>query len=813
MSTPAPTPTHLINNQEFLETIFGDAWERATVTAFDGDPNTADSLWNAGAAGRRLKHFRETQNTYFTLSLFKDEARRLTDWRALYVLGVDDVGAGGNKVDADKVLALLGEPTWRLETSPGNEQWGYVLDPPLTHGDGAEALQDAVKDALVGVGAPDPGMKDLNRYFRLPVGTNQKPTLVDGPFRNVLLSWRPDLRRGHDWVDQILQAKSLVFDWSIHALSTKSRGSKGRPLTQKEWEQASQDGMLRALHVLGLVQGAHPGSPMGEDTVHITCPWAATEHTHGGVSGTAYTPLGRAFKCHHGHCLGRNYGDLRDKVDALLKEESGGLVGLAAMEFEAIDPASVSLIQFADPVAAWVSDTVYLSAEARQNLWSVSDQIRLHDDAHNERWSPRLAGLLPEAANSTPKTPKFLSPAQWYRQHPERRRAVGFIHWPGGEALTEREGKLLVNRWREKLVTLVPRTVTDDEVRPWLALAHHVLGIGTLDQMQNCELVLDWQAMVVGSWTKPGWFPLLIGPQGLGKDGIALPVREALGGMATEIAGGEVGSAFNPWAVKRFVVVNEIRQTSRGQLTPHDQNNALKLWDNTREAVVINAKYEAPYEARNVACLWLTSNERTPVRLEQDDRRVMVLDSLGVPVRKDLLDAYWAWVKQVDAEGFAGWQRVHTWLIQRWEGMDDYRKDALVGRAPKSEGKDAMLDTTRDEVEVWMEDTLARSRGEDEALPDVVTTRFVMRKLTHAAQIGDGLTRHAHIPNERMLGRLLGKLGCQVLNGGMQVSVKGTRLRLWSVRDHSLYASLRSDALAKVVEQLVGSTGLSDYVN
>jgi len=162
-------------NQSFLETIFGAQWPRAHVCAFYGnpsDPHLPRGHWWGGPAADLLPGFRPDQNTYFSLSLFKGSRRLLSEWEALYLLGVDDVGT---KVLAGDVENVLGRPDYRLETSQGNEQWGYLLDPRVTHGDGAAALQDQLKRLLVGE-EPDPGMQNLNRYFRLPYGANGKPS-------------------------------------------------------------------------------------------------------------------------------------------------------------------------------------------------------------------------------------------------------------------------------------------------------------------------------------------------------------------------------------------------------------------------------------------------------------------------------------------------------------------------------------------------------------------------------------------------------------------------------------------------------------
>jgi hypothetical protein len=96
-------------------------------------------------------------------------------FQALHVFGLDDVGT---KVSAQRALDLLGEPSYRIETSPGSEQWGYRLAPPMTDCARADRMQTRLVDVLIGqVRAPDPGQKGVTRYMRLPVGRNLKASL------------------------------------------------------------------------------------------------------------------------------------------------------------------------------------------------------------------------------------------------------------------------------------------------------------------------------------------------------------------------------------------------------------------------------------------------------------------------------------------------------------------------------------------------------------------------------------------------------------------------------------------------------------
>ena len=59
---------------------------------------------------------------------------------------------------------------------------------------------------------------------------------------------------------------------------------------------------------------------------------------------------------------------------------------------------------------------------------------------------------------------------------------------------------------------------------------------------------------------------------------------------------------------RRLVQFSEIRQTTRGTLTPHDQMARLKTaFDPGKEWLPINPKMAPQYEARNVLMGWLTS--------------------------------------------------------------------------------------------------------------------------------------------------------------------------------------------------------------
>jgi hypothetical protein len=106
---------------------------------------------------------------YFCTGASSDSKhRRAEDMVAVLAIVLDDVkpdgtGKGGGVVEV--------EPTWKLETSPGNEQWGYMLK--VAEPDIGKA--DALMVSLIEAGLQDPGVNRSCRVWRVPGSINQKP--------------------------------------------------------------------------------------------------------------------------------------------------------------------------------------------------------------------------------------------------------------------------------------------------------------------------------------------------------------------------------------------------------------------------------------------------------------------------------------------------------------------------------------------------------------------------------------------------------------------------------------------------------------
>lgn len=283
--------TDTISNADFLRAVHHATPEGARygVVSFPGNPSSAPrSAWNATPAGSELP---DRANNYFTVaSYYNDESggfrRTKKTFAALAAIVLDDVGT---KIDAERVSL---DPSWRLETSPGNFQVGYILEVPLASAPEADRLMKAVIDA----GLCDPGAGGPTaRLVRLPVGINGKS---DPAFTCVLTEWCPERRYDPD---------ALVAGFGLELPEAgrpkaPRQPANPRPAAHDDVYFAAPDHnpVIQALQAQGLYK-----QPLGNGRHDVSCPWCS-EHSDALDNGAAYFepddgfPLG-GFKCLHSH--------------------------------------------------------------------------------------------------------------------------------------------------------------------------------------------------------------------------------------------------------------------------------------------------------------------------------------------------------------------------------------------------------------------------------------------------------------------------------------------------------------------------------
>lgn len=171
-----------ISNRTFLESLVGKLTDETCLPV--ARIQNLSGGWPADAWVHGQDYvLREGWNGYFCLGSHKrsnPQSRRHDSAHALYVVMCDDIGT---KVPRDHVGL---EPTYEIETSPGNSQFGFLLTEPLYD----MALAERIGKAVIKAKLSDPGAGGLpTRYARLPQGWNSKH---NPPFKCQLRALNPE---------------------------------------------------------------------------------------------------------------------------------------------------------------------------------------------------------------------------------------------------------------------------------------------------------------------------------------------------------------------------------------------------------------------------------------------------------------------------------------------------------------------------------------------------------------------------------------------------------------------------------------------
>jgi hypothetical protein len=324
-----------LTNEQFLRMLFGDQWGDVLVTSFLRDPSDPDAPpqdWNAWPARDVLNnpHFDEG-NTYFCPSLMVPGTRdrKLSDFQSLNVITIDDVGVG-MKVDLATVTSLLRTgPTYLIETSPGNHQAGWKLDPAETDLAWVKGMLTQLDLKLNGTAD---NLTNPVAWRRLPVGWNTKMALGPQGWRVRVRLQRPD-RRVHgldDWLDIEGEIGPIT------RMTTLNRGGTGdgqRPDAQV----LAADPVYQAIEAAGMIRGEKVTSDKFW-AVTIVCPWVANHGPSRPLTGAEYVPAvpGHRGWFHCFHCERRTQIEFREQLDVALREAGAKIV--AAFEFDDVDP-------------------------------------------------------------------------------------------------------------------------------------------------------------------------------------------------------------------------------------------------------------------------------------------------------------------------------------------------------------------------------------------------------------------------------------------------------------------------------------------
>ena len=575
----------MIELHDFLGTIFDsrDPDEHILIgQMLPGEGGFRMAPADSRAVDSWLRHT-ESPALYYNVSTVKEPSDEGAQWRRrkedclmAYVLVLDDVGT--------KAVAPPVEPSYKLESSAGNFQWGYILNPT----DQLERYE-AVVDAVAELGFADKGAGGYNRLMRIPGSVNTKPGR--DAFVSRVAEWHPD----RFWELDELATQLGVDLENMHVRPPVSISSIGSVV-----DNAIEDPLLTWLSDNG-----HVVNDTGGQWVEIRCPWS-DQHTTG--SDTAgYSPLGRGdngweerrgFKCQHEHCRERAFSDLRDWAA----------------------PQGGPLVQGHDPLPWLQARYTYIGDEKK-----VADMVQrplggvwVYD---LEAWSNMHAQRVMLPGRDRPVLIKSA-----FLESRDTVIASTLLYVPGGDPVAEVHEQQVVNTYIE------PRHMETDE-DPEIFLEH--IGYLIPDAGER-ECFLNWLAFKFQNPAQRSYAVVLVAEDafGIGRSWVGRMLAKALQGHVSSATlsqligkGTSADRTYNDWMTGcQFLIVDEAKDVSR-----EDFWSAYETFKTRIDTSPVTFRSNAKYGKTKDDTMWFNclifTNHADAMMIPDDDRRIAVLSN------------------------------------------------------------------------------------------------------------------------------------------------------------------------------------------
>lgn len=337
---------------QFMKNIFGPLGDDennlywASASPIPGFPQSEKNFFKGLGRGDVRKA------CYFsTTTVFSDAEGKVFNRQALFnrmhCIVLDDVGSGlGSKCKIMDLPKLLREEySWRIESSPDNFQYGFVLETPIDN------LHDASQfiKIIYGAGPWDSGGATPNKLVRLPYGANLKDKYAteDGLFR-LLPKAAPELFTKEAFntftTDELLEAVRAGVSWADIQADNAGKLDPRRTQGTTPWREGVFHSNLEGVvdDVLEWLNEEKHVVNEGDEWIDIICPWHK-EHSDGGGNTAGYSPLGhgsrperRSFHCFHDSCAEKHANEFLEHV----KGEGGPMVGI-------VDPVPLLVAEWA----------------------------------------------------------------------------------------------------------------------------------------------------------------------------------------------------------------------------------------------------------------------------------------------------------------------------------------------------------------------------------------------------------------------------------------------------------------------------------
>lgn len=570
----------------------------------------------------------------FIIDRFEDGriSASATNCEFVLFMMLDDIGT------KSKIPPLA--PTWILETSPDNFQYGYAFSEQPTKGEFTAAVK-----AIAAAGYTDAGATNAVRNVRLPDSINLKPGRDN--FKARLVEFHPERDYTLDDICTALNVTPAPADTNHYApIRLADNGG---------------DDVLAWMNDQGMVLS----KINGEGWLSVTCPNNA-EHTDGNPEGR-YKPLDRSYCCLHSHCVDFGSQTFLDwvaanggpKVNHGLRDQliaEAMTIALAKItpsdmftddadakiaEVERKELGRVEKSKWYERFAYVQDDESYFDMQDRRE---VSRQTFNALFRHIKCMSIHAPTVRVEASISFDQN----------RQDAGAKALVGITYAAGETVLVARDGDLYGNRWRDARPDVSGVAVSESTIAPWL---DHCRAL--VPEPAELEHLLDIMACKVQHpQIKINHAVLHGGDEGSGKDTMWAPFIWAVCGSHLKNRGimdnNSINSQWGYQLESEILLINELKEpdaAARRQLA----NQLKPIIAAPPEMLPINRKGLHPYQMANRLFVLAFSNDPVPISLASQDRRWFCVWSAAARMDAKVAHALWAWYRKGGFESIAAW--------------------------------------------------------------------------------------------------------------------------------------------------------------
>jgi len=530
-------------------------------------------------------------------------------------------------------------PTWILETSPDNFQYGYAFSEQPTKGEFTAAVK-----AIAAAGYTDAGATNAVRNVRLPGSINLKPGRDN--FEAKLVEFHPE--------------RDYTLGDICTALGVTPAPADTNHYAPIRLADNGGDDVLAWMNDQGMVLS----KINGEGWLSVTCPNNA-EHTDGNPEGR-YKPLDRSYCCLHSHCVDFGSQTFLDWVAA-----NGGPKVTHGLRDKLIAEAMTVALAKITPSDMFTDDADAKIAEVERkelgrvekSKWYerfayVQDDESFFDmqdrrEVSRQTFNALFRHIKCLSLHTNTKIEASICFDQ-NRQAMGAKALVGITYAAGETVLVARDGDLYGNRWRDARPDVSAVVASESKIASWLDHCRelvpepeeleHLLNIMAF-KLQHPELKIN-HAVLHG------------GDEGCGKDTMWAPFIWSVCGSHLKNRGimdnNSINSQWGYQLESEILLINELKEpdaSARRQLA----NQLKPIIAAPPEMLPINRKGLHPYQMANRLFVLAFSNDPVPISLASQDRRWFCVWSATGRMDSNKAKDMWDWYRHGGFESISAW--------------------------------------------------------------------------------------------------------------------------------------------------------------